>query len=219
MECAGTAKRRRRFQNAVGDSQSGVALRLPPQSKTRSGWRRFMAPMCVQFCRSRLPLKPLSRVVLRHTQSRRWRVLLGAFCFRKPQKRGCVADQPQQIGSCCDWLSAQSRFVSWKVPTILKSCMVVMNPVGRRCGAASGMRSHRWKFGLPPWWPSARTTALPELGKNKTCRHGNPLEVSGKLKLAIAFGSEPAGNLGAEARIIASAAGKTARDNSSTADR
>jgi hypothetical protein len=24
-------------------------------------------------------------------------------------ERGCVADQPQQCGYCCDWLSAQSR--------------------------------------------------------------------------------------------------------------
>lgn len=38
--------------------------------------------------------------------------------------------------------------------------------------------------------------------ENKTCRHGNPLEVRGKLKLAIEFGIEiePAGDLGAEAR-------------------
>jgi hypothetical protein len=28
-------------------------------------------------------------------------------------ERGCVADQPQQLGKCCDWLSAQSRSGSW----------------------------------------------------------------------------------------------------------
>jgi hypothetical protein len=40
------------------------------------------------------------------------------------------------------------------------------------------------------------------IGKNKPCRHGNPLEVRGKLKLAIEFGIEfePAGDSGAEAR-------------------
>lgn len=28
-------------------------------------------------------------------------------------ERGCVTDQPQRLGSCCDWLIAQSRSVSW----------------------------------------------------------------------------------------------------------
>ena len=41
MDCAGRAKRRRRFPtHEPGDTsfQSGVALRLPPQSKIAHGW-------------------------------------------------------------------------------------------------------------------------------------------------------------------------------------
>jgi len=33
LECAGKAKRRQRLSTAIEHSESGVALRLPPQSK------------------------------------------------------------------------------------------------------------------------------------------------------------------------------------------
>src|SRR6266542_1971134 len=52
LECAGRAQRRRRFRTRT---QSGVALRLPPQSKRLP---RFTAPMRLQNWRSKLPLNP-----------------------------------------------------------------------------------------------------------------------------------------------------------------
>src|SRR6185503_18184446 len=66
LECAGRAQRRRRFRTRI---QSGVALRLPPQSKRL---RSFMVPMCVQSSR---------RFYVNRCQKR------GQPCPREPKSR------------------------------------------------------------------------------------------------------------------------------------
>ncbi|MBE0541127.1 MAG: glycosyltransferase family 4 protein [Verrucomicrobia bacterium] len=52
-----------------------------------------------------------------------------APCTPEPE-RGCVADQPQQLGRCCDWLSAQSRSGSWEGQGEVSNSISIRRPSG-----------------------------------------------------------------------------------------